>query len=78
MLNTGEIVNVFIAIALFEGVIRTIDWYLNRKPDLKCDGCGEVKKLYKIRGRSLYYCHKCRNRYKQDQKNSEVIYSVNN
>ena len=69
-----EIINVFVAVLLFEIMMRIFDYYRNRKPDLKCDGCHEVKKLYKIRGQKLYYCYHCKSVYNREIKNGEVMY----
>ena len=69
-----EIINVFVAVLLFEIMMRTFDYYRNRKPDLKCDGCHTVKKLYKIKGQKLYYCYRCKQAYNREIKNGELTY----
>jgi hypothetical protein len=72
-----EIIAVVIAIAIWDLSVILYNYIFHRKPDLKCDGCGQVKKLYKVRGQRLYYCHRCRQAYMRELKNGEITYVDN-
>lgn len=64
-----------VAVGLVEIGIRIFDYFRNRKPDLACDGCKEVRKLYKIKGQKLYYCYKCRQAYQREVKSGQISFS---
>lgn len=37
-----------------------------RTPDLKCDLCGTVRRLYKTKDRLYWCCHRCKELYNKE------------